>query len=257
MDHLLPSPAIIAHRGASVYAPENTLAAFELAVRQNADAIELDAKLSVDGCVVVIHDQTVDRTTTGSGKVDQLSLPALKEFDAGKPFDPSFAGETIPTLDEVFEAVGRKIFINVELTNYQSPRDPLAEKVAEIVLRHNLEDYLLFSSFNPIVLRRIHRILPQVPLGLLTIPGLSGAWARSFLGRWVPYQALHPELKDTSKSLIQNCHHRGHRLHTYTVNQPQDMRRLFSWGVDGIFTDDPLLAQRTLAEFKQENPPTT
>jgi len=129
----LPKPTLFAHRGASAYAPENTLAAFTLAIHQNADAIELDAKLSADGEVVVIHDQTVDRTTDGVGKVNELVLAALKELDAGEKYDESFRGERIPTLDEVLESIGQKIFINIELTNYASPKDDLPLKVAEIV----------------------------------------------------------------------------------------------------------------------------
>ena len=107
MYQLLPRPTIFAHRGASIYAPENTIAAFELAVEQQADGIELDAKLCADGQIVVFHDQTVDRTSDGSGKVLDLSLAALKELDAGSWFGENFAGQAIPTLEEVFEAVGR------------------------------------------------------------------------------------------------------------------------------------------------------
>lgn len=246
MYNQLPKPTIFAHRGASAYAPENTIMSFELAVRQKADAIELDAKLSGDGHVVVIHDHTLDRTTNGEGKVSDFSVAALKELDAGGKYDISYMGERIPTLDEVFEAVGKLIYMNVELTNYASPWDLLPEKVAEIVKHHNLEDRIIFSSFNPIALRRIHNLFPKVPLGLLAMPGLSGAWARSFLGRWVPYQALHPEVSDTQKKLVQTCHLRGYRVHTYTVNHPEIMFRLFQLRVDGIFTDDPPLARQVL-----------
>jgi glycerophosphoryl diester phosphodiesterase len=104
----LPRPTIFAHRGASAYAPENTLAAFELAIHQKADAIELDVKLSSDDQVVVIHDQTVDRTTNGTGRVNDLPLAALLELDAGSHFDIAYKGESIPTLSQVFETVGRK-----------------------------------------------------------------------------------------------------------------------------------------------------
>ena len=120
-----PQPLIIAHRGASAYAPENTLAAFELAIQQGAPAIELDAKLSCDGHVVVIHDQTVDRTTPHSGRVGELSLAELRRMDAGSHFDTCFQQERIPTLAEVFESIGPGTLINVELTNYSSPGDDL------------------------------------------------------------------------------------------------------------------------------------
>src|SRR4030042_5766395 len=116
-------PTIFAHRGSSVHAPENTLAAFKLAIDQHADGIELDTKLSADGQVVVMHDDTVDRTTNGTGRIKSLTLHELKRLDAGSKFDPSFHAERIPTLAEVFETVGGKIFINVALATYTSPTD--------------------------------------------------------------------------------------------------------------------------------------
>jgi len=250
----LPKPTIFAHRGSSAYAPENTISAFELAVQQNSDAIELDAKLSLDKNIVVIHDQTLDRTTDGKGNIKDYPITALKEFDAGIKFHKSFRGERIPTLNEVLEAVGRKTFINIEITNYASPLDSLPEKIAEAVKFHNLENRVLFSSFNPIGLFRIHKILPEVPIGLLALPGNSGAWARAFLGRLVPYQALHPDVKDTTVQLIQNLHKRGHRIHTYTVNQIDEMHQLFQWEIDGIFTDDPVLAKRVLSDLREDIP---
>ena len=246
----LPKPTIFAHRGSSAYAPENTLAAFNLAVRQNADAIEFDAKLSADGHVVVIHDQTVDRTTDGQGKVSEMNLVDLKQLDAGSKFDTSFAGEQIPTLEEVFESVLGKIFINIELTNYASLRNDLPEKAVKIVRSFNAENQVLFSSFNPIALRKIRKIMPSAPLGLLAFPGFAGTWARSRLGRWVPYQALQPEVKDVTNDLIQEQHYNGRKVNTYTVNDSDQMLDLFKMGIDGIFTDDPPLAQQTLAQYQ-------
>lgn len=243
----LPTPAIIAHRGASAYAPENTLAAFELAVRQGADAIELDAKLTADGHVVVFHDQSLERTAGVQGKVRDKTLAELRRLDVGSHFDIAYKGEPIPTLDEVFEAIGKKIFINIELTNYDSLNDDLPLRVAEIVKKHQLTQWVMFSSFNPIALLRAHRCLPDVPIGLLSRPGRDGAWARSWLGYVIPYQALHPYLGDVSQSLINRIHRRRCKVQVYTVNQPDDMRRLIQMGVDGIFTDDPSLARRVLA----------
>src|SRR5690606_38697099 len=127
------------------------------AIDQGADAIELDAKLSADGEVVVIHDQTVNRTTTGSGRVGEMTLKELRALDAGSFFDITFQGEKIPTLNEVFALVGKRIPINVELTNYASLTDDLPDKVAALVRRHNLTRQVLFSSFNPLALLRIRR----------------------------------------------------------------------------------------------------
>ena len=243
----LPPPTIFAHRGASNYAPENTLAAFELAVRQGAHAIELDAKLSSDGQVVVIHDQSVDRTTQGRGKVRDLSLEQLKQLDAGSFFDSGFAGERIPSLDEVFASVGHLIFTDVELTNYASPLDALPAKVATLVRNHNLEGAVMFSSFNPFALVRIRRLLPECPTGLLALPGKAGAWARSGIGRLLGYQALHPEVSDVTPQLIESAHRGGKRVYVWTVNQEAQMKQLFGSGVDGIFTDDPALAMQVVA----------
>jgi glycerophosphoryl diester phosphodiesterase len=207
----LPRPTIFAHRGSNAHAPENTLAAFTLAVAQGAPAIELDAKLTADGEIVVFHDQKLDRTTDGSGRLLSQKLAALKELDAGSHFSTAFKGEKIPTLAEVFEAVGRLVFINIELTNYASPRDQLPDITAALVCKFGLQEWI---------------------------------------GRkWVAYQALHPAVKDAKPDLIRKAHQRGHRVHVYTVNLRQDMLRLFKHGVDGIFTDDPPLAFDVLKQI--------
>lgn len=244
----LSQPVIFAHRGACAHAPENTLASFKLAVEHKADAIELDAKLSADGFIVVHHDMTLNRTTNGSGKLAQTSLAALRELDAGTFFGPQFAGEKIPLLEEVLETVGKKIFVNIELTNYNTPDDGLAAKVSELVKRMGLQDHVLFSSFYPQNLQITSQFLPEVPVGLLAEPSIKGWLARSSLGMKTSPKIIHPYLLDASDRMIKREHKRGRRVHVWTVNKPADMRRLFAAGVDGIFTDDPLLARQILQE---------
>lgn len=235
-------PLIIAHRGASAHAPENTLAAFELALRQGTDAVELDAKLSADGHVVVIHDQTVDRTTDGTGRVKDLTLAELRRLDAGSHFDVAFQGEPVPTLEEVLKAVGQLTFVNIELTNYVDKFDQLPEKTAAIVKRLRLSHRVMFSSFNPVALRRIKQLMPESPIGFLALPGAAGWLARSWVGRLlVPYQSLNPEHRDVTPRLVRRLHHIQRKVLTYTVNDAIEMQRLFLVGVDGIFTDDPPL----------------
>lgn len=246
----LPRPIIFAHRGASAYAPENTLAAFELALAQNADAIELDAKLSADGHVIIIHDQKVDRTTDGHGRVKDLSLAELSALDAGNYFSEKFHGERIPTLQEVFEIVGQRTFINVELTNYSTPSDHLVETVCKLVKKFELQKRVLFSSFFASNLSKARSYLPEVPRGLLAFNGLLGAWARSFGFAFGKYQALHPNMKDVTREQVQRVHRLNRRIHVWTVNAAEDMRRFFGWGVDAIFTDDPQLAVRVRGESK-------
>ncbi len=239
----LPSPIIFAHRGASAHAPENTIAAFELAHQQGADAIELDVKLSADGIPVVIHDSTVDRTTDGSGRVVNLELAALQELDAGE-------GQRIPTLDEVFASVGGKLLINVELTNYKTPNDQLVEKVVDVVEKHALAESIIFSSFFSRNLKRATQFLHQTPCGLLALPGLLGWWGRSYGFRLGDYQAMHPNLKDTTSQQIERIHRMGRRVHVWTVNAAEEMHQLADWNVDGIITDDPQLAVKTLERVK-------
>ncbi len=240
----LPQPIIFAHRGASAHAPENTLAAFDLALAQGADAIELDAKLSADGQVVVIHDPTVDRTTGAHGRVKDMKLAELRALDAGGFFSAKFGTEKIPMLEEVFEALGRKTLINVELTNYNSPRDCLVESACMLVKKFNLQKRVMFSSFFAFNLAKARSYLPEVPCGLLALPGLPGAWARSFGFAFGDYAALHPNVKDATPQQPQRARRLNRRVHVWTVNAEADMIRLFGWGVDGIFTDDPQLALR-------------
>lgn len=234
-------PIIFAHRGASAHAPENTLAAFQRALDDGAPAIELDVKLSRDGQVVVIHDQTVGRTTDGRGKVGELTLAQLKALDAGSWFDSAFRGERVPTLDEVFTTFGRRLFVNVELTNYASPFDQLVPEVALAVRQHDLGEYVLFSSFFPHNLSAARKLLPQVPRGLLAFPGFKGGIQR-VIGRFMDLQAEHPFISDVTAGTVASAHARGRKVFAYTVNNLDEMRRLIDSGVDGIFTDDPALA---------------
>jgi glycerophosphoryl diester phosphodiesterase len=241
----LPRPAIIAHRGASAHAPENTLAAFQLAATEGADAIELDAKLSADGQVVVFHDATLERTTNGRGRLSEKSLNELRELDAGSRFSEEYAGQKIPLLAEVLEAFGRRLFINVELSNYRTPHDSLVPKVCDLVRTHALQSRVLLSSFLPSNLQQAARLLGAVPRGLLAMKGWTGSWARSFGFSFGEYEVLQPHVADASAQQIRRVHRLKRRIFVWTVNEAEAMQRLTDWGVDGISTDDPVLALRT------------
>jgi glycerophosphoryl diester phosphodiesterase len=241
----LPRPTVIAHRGDSIHSPENTLAAFILAAENGADAIELDVKLSSDGHVVVIHDQVMNRTTNGTGRVTQLPLSAIRDLDAGGWFSEKYNGEKVPTLDEVFETVGKRLYVNIELTNYASPGDDLVGKVSELVIHHNLQDRILFSSFFPYNLRKARTILPNVPRGLLTMRGFLGSLGRS-VGWRGNYFALHPFFTDVTPGLIERVQRTGKRVHVWTVNPIGELKRMINLGVDAIITDDPRLALNLL-----------
>ena len=238
---------MIAHRGASRLAPENTLAAFRLASEIGADAVELDARLSADGAVVVHHDLTLDRTTNGSGGVSECRLADLKALDAGAKFDPRFAGERIPSLDEVFEAIGRHVLINIELKNYESVLDRLAEAVVRVVRRHGLERRVLLSSFNPFALWTARRLAPEVPRGLLVWPGQK-RWIRAALNRLTTIEAYHPQDSMTDRLTIADQHTQGRRVYVWTVNEVERMRELLLLGCDGLITDVPDVARQAVQD---------
>ena len=202
----LPTPAIIAHRGYSALAPENTLSAFDLAIHHNADGIELDAKFSKDGRVVIIHDQTVDRTTNSRGQGKSFTLNELQAMDAGSYFEQKFKGEQIPSLDEVLKNIGDQTFLNIELTNYSHPFNNLPNVVAKLSFSEGLIHNILISSFNPIVLMKMHRILPDVSLGFLILPGKKGLLTRIISNFLVPYDTLNIEFNDVSKELVNTYH---------------------------------------------------
>jgi len=248
----LRPPIIFGHRGASKYAPENTIAAFELALSQGAEAFELDTMLSADGVPVVIHDRTVDRTTDGSGKVDQINTKKLFAMDAGSTYSTKYVNERIPLLEEVFMVFKNRALINVELKNGHNPTDALPDKVIEIANRIDVLDQLLFSSFFPSNLEKITKLTPWAHVALLCSKGLLGYLHRSKVFSSVSPDYIHPHFKDITKSYIEKQHHMNRKVNTWTVNKQTNMIGLINQGVDGIITDDPKLANKIKHGMKKE-----
>ena len=238
----------LAHRGASTHAPENTLAAFQLAADQGADGIEFDAKVSRDGVVVILHDATVDRTTDGTGRVSTLSLAELKHLDAGAKFNSKFAGERIPTLEEIFDAVSDRLILNIELTNYASRDDELELKVIDLVARRNLADRVMVSSFNPLSLRKVKQAAPHIVCGLLYSPDNPIYLRQTWGAPLIPdLEARHPEYSLVDADFVRKCHARGQKVNVWTVNEEADMWRMIEAGVDAIMTDRPFALKQLLA----------
>ena len=246
-------PAVIAHRGASAHAPENTLAAFELALSQGADAIEMDVMLCGDQRAVIIHDGTVDRTTNGSGEVAKMRLSDLKLLDAGSSYAPQFHGEQIPTFEEVLDKIAPQIPINLELKNYASPLDDLPKIVSHLIKSSGLSIQFFISSFNPIALRAFQKHLPEVPIGLLVGAG-RGTLAKvaRLFGGFTRYQSYHPAYQGVTPDLVNRTHSKQQKIFTYTVNDPKDMHQLFRIGVDGIITDNPAAALDIAKEYYEK-----
>lgn len=232
-------PLILGHRGASAHAPENTLPAFQLAVDQGADGIELDVMLSKDKRLIVIHDHTLERTTNGTGKVPEHNYEQLKDLDAGLWFGEHFQNTRLPLLDEVYEQLGGKCLINVELKNYHQPGDALPDIALALTKKYDLLDSVLFSSFNARNIVRLKKAEPKAKTGLLCLPKLAGAFFRGPIGYLFGYDALHPYKADVSKTSVKRAHKRGKAINVWTVNNAEDLHRLISLGVDAIITDDP------------------
>jgi glycerophosphoryl diester phosphodiesterase len=231
----MPKTKIIAHKGASGHAPENTMAAFQLALDHRADGFELDVKLSKDGHVVVIHDSTVDRTTNGTGRVNQLTLTQLQALDAGN-------GERIPTLEEVLTTFGWRCLINIELKNYVSPFDRLPIAVAELLNNNGYANSVMISTFNPFNLRRFRKRCSTVKLGLLTERKL----AKYRLWQLFPHDALYPHFSDVNQGLVEAVHAEQREINVWTVDDPHEIRRLAGLNVDGIITNHPQMAREAL-----------
>lgn len=228
---------VFGHRGAKMYAPMNTLPAFELAAAQGAHGIELDVHRSKDGHPVIVHDFTVDGTTDGTGLVVEKTLAELKALDAGAYFDTKFAGTRIPTLDEVFEAVGGRLYVNVEIKSVSAETDGVEEVVADCIRRHSMERRVIVSSFNPLTLRRFRAIAPDVPIGYLDWANAPPELRAGMAG--FAYEAYHPEHSMISPELIADADAAGHIVNAWTVNDPERAKLLAAMGVRGIITDAP------------------
>ena len=221
----------IAHRGARAEAPENTLAAFRRAVELGADGVELDLHRSRDGRLVVIHDDTLERTTNGRGPVASFTFDELRRLDAGSWMDARFAGERIPSLEEVLEAMPARVLIFAEM-KAAAVVDPLARLLRE----RELATRVRVSSFDHRSLASVHRLVPEAELGALfvALPVDPVALARACGAR-----ALHPSFHYLTADVVAEAHGAGLAVYTWTVNEPDDIRRVRAIGVDGIFSDRP------------------
>ena len=244
----LPRPVIFAHRGASAHAPENTLSAFNLARDLGANAIELDVQLTSDQAVVVFHDTTVDRTTNATGKISDYSLTALMNLNAGHAYGSAFNNERIPSLADVFTELHDFPLINIELKNLSSPTNNLPVLVADLIQKHQMEDQVLISSFNPIALRKVHKINPDIPLGRIVHIPLALEYFHLFSFQLKTFRSFHIPFSLLNIRWIKFFHSMGKLVFTYTLNHPSDMIEALSLGVDGFFTDDPGLAKRTIIQ---------
>lgn len=226
-------PLILGHRGASADAPENTLGAFGLALEQGAVGIEFDVRLSGSGDVVVIHDSTVDRTTDGTGKVSSLSTQTLQSLDAGM-------GQSIPTLDEVFQTFGASMLYNMEI---KDAGEEIAIAVADRISAYHLESQTIVSSFNPFSVRYARKHLTystkvailRMNLGLLRFSHLLAN-----------AEVDHPHYEMVNEKYMAWARKKGYLVNVWTVDDPAGAQRLARLGVNAIITNKPKLIRDSL-----------
>lgn len=230
---------VIAHRGFSGAAPENTSAAFQKGIEIGSDMIELDVHLSRDGEIVVIHDETLERTTNGKGMVADHTLQALKNLDAGSSFGPAFVGEKIPTLKEVLNLAKGRVLVNIEIKNPTHQRysiTELAQKTLREVEKAGMIDKVIFSSFNPASLEWIEKKEP----GALTAFLFHRPWNSL---RDIPgsqnYSVLNLRDLHLTREKVAEIRRAGKKINVYTVNPEEEIRKFAEWGVDGIITNHP------------------
>lgn len=228
---------VFGHRGAKAYAPMNTIPSFELALEQGADGIELDVRLTRDGAMVIMHDERVDATTDGAGNVRDLTLAEIQSLDAGAWFSETFRGTRIPTLDEVFEAVGKRTRINVEIKAESIRGEGIEAQVAQAIQRHGLANSTIISSFNPITLRRFRYAMPEVPIGFLYAEDTPPFAPHLMIG--LPHEAKNPHHTMINADYMKRRKSAGYRVNTWTVNDASRAVQLRDLGVDCIITDAP------------------
>ena len=228
-------PLIFGHRGASHEAPENTLAAFSLAVAEGADGVELDVQLSADGWPVVIHDFSVNRTTDGTGNVSDFSLGELQALQIE-------GGERIPTLDEVFETFGPQIIYNVEIKDLTLRNRGLEACIADRIEAYHLEDRVIISSFNPFSLKRFQKCAsPQIPTALLRDKGLL-----RFTYILGDGNGDNPHYSLVDERYMIWARQRDYKVVVWTVDDLDEARRLIDLGVHGLITNKPAFLRSSL-----------
>jgi glycerophosphoryl diester phosphodiesterase len=237
----------IAHRGASGkgLAPENTLAAIEMAIEIGVDSVEIDIHLTADGHVAVIHDRTVDRTTNGAGPVDQMTLDELKRLDAGSWFSDEFAGERVPTLQEVLDLVGWRTLLLIEAKTEEA-----AESAVTIIRSMRAQSRVVMQSFLGPAVRTINRLDRRIPTAFL-MTGSEAALRRrrGVVKRVLKLGANALALKYTAVTpdLVQMFLSRAMGFWVYTVDEPDVMSEMIEMGVGGIITNYPDRLNQVLA----------
>ena len=235
----LERPLVIAHRGCSSLAPENTMAAFREALELGADAVEVDVRLTRDGHVVVMHDRRLDRTTTGNGPVGRHTLRELKELDAGSWFDRRFIGERVPTLDEVFDEIPRKFPLYVEMKVRGFGAGTLVRRVVDIIRQRDRWDSTMVASFNPVAMAIARFLEPRTVRGYIWSANHPLPLRARWLSALVRPLWMAPDRNTFTWGMLDRFHHRGNLVAARDVDVVTDMAQMKEIGLDAVVTDHP------------------
>jgi glycerophosphoryl diester phosphodiesterase len=229
---------VIAHRGFSGQAPENTLIAIERAVSIGAEMVEVDVTMTSDGHVICLHDDTLDRTTDGSGLPGRLSLAEIKKLDAGSWFSAVYSGERIPTLAETLEAVRGRVLINVEI-KAEAVASGVVPAVARLITEHEMLDAVVVSSFSPEALRLMKITEPAIATVTLFNKDLHTGRDELEIIQEVGSRGCNISSRLVTPEMIDRYHSHGIPVGVYTINEASEMRRMMELGVDAVFSDYP------------------
>ncbi|MBI2093758.1 MAG: hypothetical protein HYT88_03435 [Candidatus Omnitrophica bacterium] len=233
---------IIAHRGASAVAPESTAAAILAAARCGAHMVELDVEMTKEGRLIIFHDERLERTTDGKGQVRHTSLMALKRLDAGSWFHPRFRQEKVLLVAEALSLLPSWMGVNLELKRTRQ-KAALLQRLEKLITRIHFQQRLLFSSFDPGLLKPICK--PAIPTALLCRQEAERSLRHAIR---IGCAAWHPHWEMATRHRIATAHAAGLRVHVWTVDKPVLAHRFRQWGVDGVFTNNPALLNRSLPQ---------
>lgn len=240
---------VIAHRGASAYYPENTLMSFEGAISMGADMVELDVRLTKDGDVVVFHDEKISRCTNGKGRIADHTMIELHALDAGSWFDKKYQAAKIPTLMEVLSLCRGKIAVNIEIKT-EAVTDAITGGIEELSLKIveqiGIREHIVFSSFDPRVIKHLKEIDSSVGLAVLYEKRHYGSKMPSDIIESLGADAFNCSQKELSSKWLTNLKLNNIPLNIYTINDETNMRRLIKMGVNGIFTNKPDILKRVV-----------
>ena len=246
-------PLVLAHRGANKVAPQDTLPAFQKALDFNADGLETDVHLSLDGHIVICHNYTIDETSNGTGRVDEMTLSQLKSYDFGSYFSDEFKGVTLPTLPELLDLTKSMKLINIEIKPPQKDCD-LVKKVVEAIHEYGIVENSIVSCFDPECIRLVKEIDKNVKTGLLYEDDKLGNEIMTFgvakYCKQLNADAAHPHRKLITEAEVIDLHNLGIAVNPWTVNKEEEIVRFTQWGCDALISDVPDYCLKVLKGIK-------